>query len=77
MPIEVIGAEFRSKLRNSLAESTIPVTDIDACIMCAKPVNLQDHGSYVYDFDKEVICSGCTTVELKGELLAEDGGRNG
>lgn len=64
MPIEVVGAEFRSKLKSLFAESAYSITDIDACIMCAKPVNLQDHDSYVLDYENEVLCAECVSVEV-------------
>lgn len=79
MPIVVVGAEFKSKLKNLLAEADYSITDIDACIMCAKPINLQDHGNYVYDFENEVWCSGCmslgigekSTIKRNGELTGD------
>ncbi len=72
MPIEVIGSEFHSKLKSMFAEPAYSVMDIDACIICGKPVYLEDQDNYVYDFDCEVICSGCTTVELKGEAAVKN-----
>lgn len=68
MPIHVVGAEFKSKLKSLIAESAFEIEDIDACIMCGKPVNLQYLESYVYDFEGEVWCAACVTVETDGSV---------
>lgn len=65
MPINVVGAEFKNKLKSLIAKSAFEIEDIDACIMCAKPVNLQDRGSYSYDYEGEVWCAECVSVEFR------------
>lgn len=67
MPIHVVGAEFKSKLKSLIAESAFEIEDIDACIMCGKPINLQYRDSYVYDYEGEVWCTGCKAVEVGTE----------
>ncbi len=64
MPIKVVDAEFKNKLKSLIAESEYSITDIDTCVMCAKPINLQDHESYILDFENKDWCVGCTMVNV-------------